>query len=132
MLELHKRYGDVVRVAPDDLAFRDSRAWKDIYGHRTGAVAGPAVELGKDMRLYKADPAEAETMFNAAKERHGLLRRQISYGFSDRSLREQQPMIKRYVDLLVERLRENCQGGLASVDMLKCEYLAFDYLVPVL
>jgi hypothetical protein len=34
---LHKQYGSVVRVAPDELSFTDSRAWKDAYGHRQGS-----------------------------------------------------------------------------------------------
>jgi hypothetical protein len=34
--ELHKKYGNVVRVAPDELSFIDPQAWKDIYTARTG------------------------------------------------------------------------------------------------
>lgn len=42
------------------------------------------------------------------RENHALLRRQMSPGFSDRSLREQEKIVKGYVDLLIERLREQC------------------------
>jgi hypothetical protein len=34
--ELHKKYGNVVRIAPDELSFIDPQAWKDIYTARTG------------------------------------------------------------------------------------------------
>jgi hypothetical protein len=33
---MHEKYGDVVRLAPDDLSFATKQAWKDIYMHRPG------------------------------------------------------------------------------------------------
>ncbi|KAK1715451.1 cytochrome P450 monooxygenase, partial [Colletotrichum acutatum] len=33
ILELHKRYGDVVRVGPNELALAHADAWKDVCGH---------------------------------------------------------------------------------------------------
>jgi hypothetical protein len=36
MLELHNRYGDIVRIAPSELAFSHPDAWKDIMGHKKG------------------------------------------------------------------------------------------------
>lgn len=30
--DLHDRYGDVVRISPDELSFADPKAWRDIYG----------------------------------------------------------------------------------------------------
>lgn len=34
--KLHDRYGSVVRVSPNELAFNSVGAWEDIYGHRPG------------------------------------------------------------------------------------------------
>lgn len=48
------------------------------------------------------------SIVSETRENHALLRRQISPGFSDRSLREQETIVKGYVDLLIERLRERC------------------------
>ena len=36
MKALHQQYGDVVRIAPDELSFIDGTAWKSIYGTRVG------------------------------------------------------------------------------------------------
>ncbi|KAJ5673431.1 hypothetical protein N7507_002558 [Penicillium longicatenatum] len=36
MLDLHNKYGDIVRIAPDELAFSYPDAWKDIMGHKNG------------------------------------------------------------------------------------------------
>jgi hypothetical protein len=44
MKAFHNRYGDVVRIAPDELSFTDVRAWKDIYSNRPGH--GPLSEIG--------------------------------------------------------------------------------------
>lgn len=30
--ELHDQYGEVVRIAPNELSYNTSQAWKDIYG----------------------------------------------------------------------------------------------------
>ena len=30
---LHKKYGDVVRIAPNDLSFGTAQSFQDIYGH---------------------------------------------------------------------------------------------------
>jgi len=35
--ECHKKYGDAVRIAPDEISFIDPLAWKDINGHVTKA-----------------------------------------------------------------------------------------------
>lgn len=42
--ELHDRYGSFVRIAPDELAFIDSSAWKDIYGHGTKSRQAPLAD----------------------------------------------------------------------------------------
>src|SRR6186997_3085762 len=36
MKELHDRYGPVVRIAPNELSYTDSQAWKDINVSRPG------------------------------------------------------------------------------------------------
>jgi hypothetical protein len=34
ILDLYKKYGPIVRVAPDELAFQSVSAWTDLGGHR--------------------------------------------------------------------------------------------------
>lgn len=117
VLEWHKKYGPVVRIAPDELAFSDPRAWKDMHGHR--AAGEP--EFPKVQRARKVLPEQPITVITAPREEHGRLRRQMAHGFSDRSLREQQPIIKRYIDMLVQSLYENCEAGSKAQDMVKCK-----------
>lgn len=42
------------------------------------------------------------------RENHAMLRRQLAHGFSERAMRDQEPIIGSYVDLLMRRLREHC------------------------
>lgn len=80
IIDLHKKYGMVVRIAPDQLDFTDSRAWKDIMGYRPD-VGG---ELGKAPTFYKA-PGRPMTMSSAPREEHATLRREMGKGFSVRA-----------------------------------------------
>lgn len=102
----HEKYGPVVRIAPDQLAFIDPEAWKDIYGHRTGSNLGTE-EMAKSKTFY-VTPRIPLSIITEKRDNHAMLRKKLSHGFSDRAMREQEPIIKSYVDLLIQRLHENC------------------------
>ena len=54
MLKLHEKYGDVVRLAPNELSFAVEEAWRDIYMHRRGhkeAKKDPIWYIGKKLAL---------------------------------------------------------------------------------
>jgi len=49
---LHERYGEVIRLAPNELSFSTKQAWKDIYMHRSGhkeSKKDPVWYIGKIM-----------------------------------------------------------------------------------
>jgi cytochrome P450 len=110
---LHQQYGDVVRIAPDELSFIDGAAWKPIYGTRAGHGQKP-----KDYRFYAPSAGEAPGIIVSNDADHSRFRRLLSHGFSDNSLRGQEPIIMGYVDLLMQRLRENIEDGTKAVDMV--------------
>ncbi|KAJ5679818.1 hypothetical protein N7462_008062 [Penicillium macrosclerotiorum] len=105
MLELHESYGDIVRIAPNELAFSHPDAWKDLFGHKNGEA-----EMTKANWFYRPLD-EPLHIVNENTDEHRLLRRQMAHGFSEKSMRAQEPMIRKYVDLLLQKLHENCKSG---------------------
>ncbi|ROV97385.1 hypothetical protein VMCG_06862 [Cytospora schulzeri] len=103
---LTEKYGPVVRVAPNELVFTHPDAWKDIYSHQNGAVV-KGEEFGKYMLFYR-NRGIAPSILAETRDNHALLRRQLSHGFSEKSMRDQEPIIKGYIDLLIRRLKEQC------------------------
>ncbi|KAF7539526.1 hypothetical protein G7054_g2049 [Neopestalotiopsis clavispora] len=113
MLELHEKYGDVVRIAPNELAFSHPQAWKDIMGHHPGARA----EMEKYDHFYRPVSFGPVDIVSAHREEHSRLRRLMSHGFSDRSMQAQQPIINQYIDLFIQRRHEHCFGSEKPVDL---------------
>ncbi|CRL23879.1 Cytochrome P450 [Penicillium camemberti] len=110
---LHQQYGNVVRIAPDELSFTDGEAWKPIYGTRVGHGQKP-----KDYRFYAPTVEGAPGIIESNDIDHSRFRRLLSHAFSDSLLRGQEPIIKGYADLLIQRLHENIKSGTGTVDML--------------
>lgn len=104
VLDLHIRYGDIVRVGPDDLSFTDPAAWKDIYGHRPGK--GEHEELPKLM-LFERIITQPKGILTADTKEHSILRKGFAHSFSEKGMREQEYLIKKYVDLLIDGLRKH-------------------------
>jgi hypothetical protein len=80
---------------------------KDIYGYQNGALA-KGQEFPKAPSFYR-NRGVPPSIVSETRENHALLRRHMSPGFSDRSLREQEKIVLDYVDLLIRRLRERCR-----------------------
>ncbi|KAB8263697.1 cytochrome P450 [Aspergillus pseudonomiae] len=123
MLDFHQRYGDIVRIAPDELAFSHPDAWKDILGHNKGGLY-----LEKASWFYRPLEYDQPHIFNESREEHSRLRRQLAHSFSDKGMRDQEPMIRGYVDLLLQRL---CKVGCGekAVDLSAWyNYTTFDII----
>ena len=103
MIALHDQYGPIVRVAPDELAYTSSSAWNDIYGIRPNKP-----QNAKDLLLYAPyRKGQAPEIVRSNDTDHARYRRLISHAFSPKALDSQQVTVASYVDLLIQRLREN-------------------------
>lgn len=100
MLELHRKYGDIVRVGPQELSFQHPDAWNSIAGHRVGNSGG---NNEKDPRQHTISQ---NNLLGASREKHARFRRALSHGFSSQAIANQQLIINRYIDLLIQRLDE--------------------------
>lgn len=123
MLEMHKRYGDIVRIAPDELAFSHPDAWQEIMGHKKGQY-----EFTKANWFYRPVEDQPTHVVNETREQHGRLRRQLAHGFSEKSMRDQEPLIRGYVDLLLERLNGFCASGSSVVLSDWYNFTTFDII----
>ncbi|KAF7136941.1 hypothetical protein CNMCM5793_006645 [Aspergillus hiratsukae] len=74
--------------------------WKNVYGH---AVAGTKSKE-KDTRFYGPSFNGAADIIRALGPDHSRFRRNFSHAFSEKALREQQPLICHYVDMLIDKL----------------------------
>ncbi|RYO76457.1 hypothetical protein DL766_006409 [Monosporascus sp. MC13-8B] len=123
LVELHERYGPVVRIGPNEVSCVGSAAFRDVYGSRAGK-GGP---MPRDHRAALSRRAfGAISLLQADVPTHAELRRRMNPAFSERAAREQEPLVARYVDSLVRRLRAECTAaadGAAAVDM--CRYAAW-------
>jgi cytochrome P450 len=127
--DLHDNYGDVVRIAPDEISYRDEAAWKDIYGRTSN--------FGKDMRFYQSSK-KAPSIAVAPEGVHRRQKKAILRAFSDSAMREHERVLLPYVEMLVEKLGERCVGAAAIegdrndgeyVDMTEWfNYVIFDFM----
>ena len=76
-------------------------------------------EFTKQPKFYRPIPeADRENVVNTmSREEHGKLRRTLAHGFSDKSMQAQEPVIRKYVDLLIQRLHEHGNGGSKALDL---------------
>ncbi|KAI0148397.1 putative cytochrome P450 monooxygenase [Xylariaceae sp. FL1272] len=114
MLELHKRYGNAVRIGPNEVAFSSPQAWHDIYGHKKAGEE----EFPKYDGFYRLLKHIPPSVISEGRHEHGAIRRQLAHGFSEKSMRAQEPIIGAYVTLLMQRLHEALdRNPQASVDL---------------
>ena len=112
MLSLHEKYGPVVRTTPTTLSYNCPEAWKDIYGHRFGGKQS----FVKDPEHYGPTKSGESSIINTSDEDHSRVRRILANSFSDKALKEQEPLLQHWAELLVEKLRMRAEKG-ESVDM---------------
>ncbi|KAI0395499.1 cytochrome P450 [Xylariaceae sp. FL0594] len=120
--DMHQKYGEVMRVAPNAVLFLDPQAWKDIYGH------GHA-ELPKHYPDgYKANHKQ---IIWASPRNHFRMRRAMLPAFSDKALSQQEPLITTYVDLLIQRLREVAGTGEHTSMVRWYNFTTFDLIADL-
>lgn len=119
MKTLHDFYGPVVRIAPNELSFTDASAWRDIYASHPGHLP---FERNRTWFVLKAD--EPQTIMGPDEEVHSRMRRCFAHSFSEKSLKDQSPLIEKYVDGFIAALNSRCGQ---VVDMKKwLDYVSFD------
>lgn len=109
ILDIHEKYGDIVRLGPNEVSFTTADAWQDIFGHGHR-------QLPKVVRWKKN--STPNILFTDNDAYHTRYRKALAYGFSDKALRQQEPLIKVYVDLLIEKLKD-VASSTSKTDMVR-------------
>ncbi|KAH7142783.1 cytochrome P450 [Dactylonectria estremocensis] len=120
--ELHQEYGDIVRIAPNELVFGAPSAWDDMMGHRKRGQD----ENGKDPDFWPRN--DNLTLVGSDRERHGRLRKILSHGFSAQAMMDQQPIFHQYVSLLIEKLKVATAKGEAQDMVAWYNWATFDMI----
>lgn len=91
-------------------------------GHRKGS----SDENAKDVTF---SAGWENTILGANHEDHRRYRRILSNGFSAKAMQDQQPMMMKYVDLLLQRLHEQCEDGTKALDLVSWyNFTTFDII----
>ncbi|KEF63430.1 uncharacterized protein A1O9_01408 [Exophiala aquamarina CBS 119918] len=105
MLEMHEKYGPVVRIGPNDVSFSNKEAIGPIY--KSGGRLMPKAQF------YDAFTAFEPNLFGTRNENHhSLRRRQLAHGFSVASLKQMEATFDIHITNLVERVRQAAETGL--------------------
>lgn len=127
MRKLHDRYGPIVRLSPNEVSFIEASAWDDIYGH---SLRNP--HFPKDPIWHAPAPNGIRSILSANDADHARFRRLLVPGFSEKALREQEPLIQSYMELFITRLLQKTtetDNGMASVNIVQWfSFIAFDII----
>lgn len=117
---LHRKYGPVVRLAPNELSFAQKDAVKPIYGIGATVIKSPVYDnFGRRGMFQMQDPHE-----------HRERQRRVSHIFSAGTLQQMEPLIRGVVDKTVEAMEKGA-GGVADA-MHWCRMMALDVAGEVL
>ncbi|KAH9879749.1 hypothetical protein J1614_001772, partial [Plenodomus biglobosus] len=105
VLKLHEEYGDIVRTGPNNLAMNGTIGWPEVFGHtRSGQP-----EFFKWNDFYHLGDKSSSSIFASDREDHRRQRRLMAHAFSNAAIKEQEPLISKYVDLLFAQLRKDAE-----------------------
>ena len=88
LLELHDKYGLIVRLGPNELSYIAPQAWEDIMGrHKAG-------QRNENPKAPRYCSPKTKDIIGASREDHTRMRRLLANGFSASAVIEQQPLIR--------------------------------------
>ncbi|RII17407.1 hypothetical protein CUC08_Gglean002502 [Alternaria sp. MG1] len=121
ILELHQKYGGVVRTSPNSVSCLHATAWKEVYGHRKPGQPENLKHPG-----FVAEVASG--IIGADTETHTYQRQLIAPGFSAQGMQRQEHIIRHHVNNLFSCFEEHCAKG-QPLDLAKWyNYFSFDII----
>ncbi|CAH0043516.1 unnamed protein product [Clonostachys solani] len=116
-----KNYGDVVRIAPNELVFITPQAAKDIY-----LAQQKNLELFVQVGYDALDTGDGGISGETNPVRHREIAKRLAPAFSTRNLRAKEAAIHKHIDLFVNRMKD-FGGDERGADMRRwVEWLGLD------
>lgn len=110
ILQAHRQYGRIVRIAPNEVSVVDGRAARLLYGYGTKA-------LKTDWYRTWDSPVGPPSLFSIRdKEAHSFHRKRVAGAYSMSSVLHYEASIQQCVDLLVTKLQDLARRG-ATVNL---------------
>ncbi|CEI61762.1 unnamed protein product [Fusarium venenatum] len=113
VVNIHKQYGQVVRISPGEVSFTDEHAMKSIYGHGKHVVKS---------KFYDAFIVSNMTIsFFATRDKnvHRFLRSRVASAYSMTSILTMEPLIQNVMDFNLQKLGELAdEGNSFSIDKM--------------
>ncbi|KAI1866811.1 uncharacterized protein JN550_007358 [Neoarthrinium moseri] len=125
MLDVHRKYGDVVRIAPNELSFSSVQSYFDIYGHAGSKSRAEGRFLKTE--FYDLGAPRINTVRDPVV--HARQRKALSHAFSAKALRDQEDVVQQYVDLFVKQLTRLGSAGKKAIEATEAyNWLTFDII----
>ncbi|KAI0548665.1 cytochrome P450 [Xylaria curta] len=117
----HRKYGPIIRIAPNEVTFAGPDAWSDILQQRSG-------QFLKDPVWWARQPGSPDSLISAINpEAHARMRKSLAPAFTLRALKAQEQILQQYVNLLVDRLTERSAAQSTELDIAPWfNYITFD------
>lgn len=128
MEALHAKYGDIVRIGPNELSCAHPQSIKDIYGQSN--INHPQF-FRKFTTFYKQTDVGGSIGTEVDPHVHQTIRKRLAPGFSASALRKQSDIIIRHIDSLLDRVSKH---GASPEGMNMSQWfmwLAFDVIVDL-
>lgn len=122
---LHQKYGPVVRISPQHVSFAGgANAFKDIYGFKKSGQS----KLHKEPLFYSAPVNKVHSLITANDLNHTRQRKILSHSFSDKALKEQEPILKHWAEKLLNKLSERAAVGSKTDLLAYYNFTTFDIM----
>ncbi|CZT17471.1 related to pisatin demethylase [Ramularia collo-cygni] len=119
ILQVHEKYGAIVRISPDELSIVDEHATKQLYGHGSKAL--------KTEWYGTWDSKEFPNLFSTrSKAEHSFMRRRVSPAYSMSAMLRYEQYIQPCLDLMMDGFRKHADQGHPVVMSNWLDWLAFD------
>ncbi|PSN65363.1 cytochrome P450 3A17 [Corynespora cassiicola Philippines] len=123
----HVKYGPIVRIGPNEIGVDGDPAWEDCFSLKRAGKP----EFTRDQDFFDIQNDKTPTnpsLFVTDRNGHRRQRRILAHAFSKAALSEQEPLIRKYVELLIDRVREMAKEG-KPVDVVKWyNFTTFDVI----